>query len=221
MEDTEFHGRRIAGPADLAAGLAALCAADPRLVPVAERAGDLPLRLETPGFAGLARIVVGQMVSRASAEAIWRRLGAHPDGVTAAVCAGLGDDRCRAIGLSRAKEKTLRAIAEAEMEGRIDLVGICGRPAREAIGDLTAIRGVGPWTAEVYLLFCGGHADIFPSGDVALQSAVAHAFALEARPPARHLLQIAADWQPWRGVAARLFWAYYSREMRRSVLPVG
>lgn len=221
MSEPETPVLRIAGPADIATGLAALCAADPRLVPVAERAGDLPLRLEAPGFAGLARIVVGQMVSRASADAIWRRLGAHAGAVTAAVCAGLSADACRAIGLSRAKEATLRAIAAAEMEDRIDLALLCGLPAGEAIGQLTAIRGVGAWTAEVYLLFCAGHPDVFPAGDVALQNAVAHALSLEERPGPRRLSQIADEWRPWRGVAARLFWAYYSREMRRSVQPVG
>lgn len=217
MTEAQFSGRRIAGPADLAAGVAALCAADFRLLAVARSAGELPLRLDAPGFAGIARIVVGQMVSRASADAIWRRFGEQAGAGTARGFARLSGDACRAIGLSRAKEETLRAIAAAEIEGRIDLAGLCRLPAREAVGQLTAIRGVGPWTAEVYLLFCAGHPDIFPSGDVALQSAVAHAFALDQRPQARLLSQIAAGWRPWRGVAAHLFWAYYSREIRRSV----
>ena len=114
----------------------------------------------------------------------------------------------------------MRALAVAEIEGRIDLRGLCSLTAAEAIGQLTAIRGIGAWTAEVYLLFCAGHPDVFPAGDVALQNAVAHAFGLDERPGARLLSDIAADWRPWRGVAARLFWAYYAREMRRSVQPV-
>ncbi len=219
MKEAQFH--RISGPADVEAGLAALRKADHRLAAVAERAGDLPLRLDAPGFSGMARIVVGQMVSRASADAIWQRLVSHAGTVTAAACAGLTGDACRAIGLSRAKEATLRAMAAAEIEGRLDLTRVCVMPAPQAIGQLTSIRGVGAWTAEVYLLFCAGHPDVFPAGDIALQNAVAHAFGLDERPDARALSQIASGWRPWRAVAARLFWAYYSREMRRSLQPVG
>jgi len=212
---------RIAGAADVESGLAALFALDPRLALVAERAGPLPLRLEEPGYAGLARIVVGQMVSRASADAIWRRLEAEAGRVTAEAYLGLDGETYRRVGLSRAKHATLTAVALAETAGEIDLTHLCSLPAADAQRRLTAIRGVGPWTAEVYLLFCAGHPDIFPAGDIALQNAVAHALGLKARPAARQLVEIAAGWQPWRGVAARLFWAYYSREMKRSVLPVG
>jgi DNA-3-methyladenine glycosylase II len=86
---------------------------------------------------------------------------------------------------------------------------------------LTALKGVGPWTAEVYLMFCGGHADVFPSGDVALQNAVAAAFGLAQRPQAKVLASLAMVWSPWRSVAARLFWAYYAQKLGRGVLPVG
>ena len=92
--------------------------------------------------------------------------------------------------------------------------------AAPAARALTAIKGIGRWTADVYLLFCGGHPDIFPSGDIALQNAVAHALGLAMRPSPQELDRIAAAWSPWRGVSARLFWAYYAREMRREVAPV-
>jgi DNA-3-methyladenine glycosylase II len=84
---------------------------------------------------------------------------------------------------------------------------------------LTAVKGVGPWTAQVYLMFCGGHADIFPAGDVALQAAVAHALDMEARPTARQLAVLSEKWSPWRSVAARLFWSYYAAITRREALP--
>lgn len=90
-----------------------------------------------------------------------------------------------------------------------------------AIKTLTAIKGLGPWTAEVYLLFCAGHPDIFPAGDVALQSAAAHMLGLDARPQPRELAGLAQHWSPWRGVAARLLWAYYAQVMRRDTTPLG
>ncbi|HET7411348.1 MAG TPA: DNA-3-methyladenine glycosylase [Pararhizobium sp.] len=212
---------RIDTPADIESGLAGLATLDPRLVAVAERAGQVPLRRDPPGFTGLARIIVGQMVSRASADAIWRRMEALSGRLTAKAYAGYTAEICREVGLSRAKEEALRAVALAEIEGALDLETLCDLPAEEAIARLTAIRGIGAWTAEVYLLFCAGHPDVFPAGDVALQNAVAHAFGLDARPSPRGLASMAEEWSPWRGVAARLFWAYYSKEMRRSVLPIG
>src|SRR5690606_28206114 len=127
---------------------------------------------------------------------------------------------CRAVGLSRAKAATLRRAAEAVDAGTLELDAVCTLDAADAIPRLTAVKGIGRWTAEVYLLFCGGHPDIFPSGDVALQNAVAHGLGLASRPTPQELDQIAAVWSPWRGVSARLFWAYYSREMRREGVPV-
>jgi DNA-3-methyladenine glycosylase II len=211
---------RIRTIEDIEAGLAALSVIDPRLAEIAERAAPVPLRLRDPGFTGLAHIVVAQMVSRASADAIWRRMEEETGEVTAAAYLGLGPEHCRRIGLSRAKETTLRGLAEAVAGGMIDLEGLCDRPAEEAMGQLTALTGIGRWTAEVYLLFCAGHPDVFPSGDVALQNAVGHAFGLSERPSAKAVEEAALAWSPWRGVAARLFWAYYAKEMRRSVLPL-
>ncbi|TPW25973.1 DNA-3-methyladenine glycosylase family protein [Pararhizobium mangrovi] len=212
--------RRIEGAEDVARGVAALVAADPRLAPLAERVGTVPLRRDVPGFAGLARIVVGQMISRESAEAIWKRLVAHTDPPTAAAFLHLGSSAHRAIGLSGAKERTLVHLAATVESGALDLAGLCALPGERAIAELTELPGIGRWTAEVYLLFCAGHPDIFPTGDVALQNAVRYAFALDTRPSAGVLAGIAQAWSPWRGVAARLFWAYYSLEIRRNVLPI-
>lgn len=204
---------------DVRKGIEALAVIDSRLVPVIEAAGPVPLRLVEPGFAGLAFIVVSQMISKASAAAIWRRISdAGP--LTAEVYLRHPEDVIAGFGLSRAKAATLWRLAQAVSEGHVDLERLAQLEPAAAIAELTALPGIGPWTAEVYLMFCGGHPDIFPSGDVALQASVAGAFQLEDRPTARELATIAEAWRPWRSVAARLFWAYYSASLRRDVAPV-
>ncbi|WP_037081732.1 DNA-3-methyladenine glycosylase family protein [Neorhizobium vignae] len=204
---------------DIQAGLEALIALDPRLGPIVEASGPVPLRLNEPGFSGLASIVVSQMVSRASAEAIWRRITAAGP-VTADGYRALDPAVIATFGLSRAKAATLLHLSTAISDGHFDLASVSALETAEAIRQMTALPGIGPWTAEVYLMFCGGHADIFPAGDVALQAAVAHAFGLEARPSSRSLAAAAGIWSPWRSVAARLFWAYYAAKMRRDVTPL-
>ena len=206
------HVRRIEVLDDIAEGLEALAAIDPRLAPVIATAGEVPLRLSEPGFASLASIIVSQQVSRASADAILGRLAALVDPLTAEGVLRAGEDIFRQAGLSRPKQKTLLAIGEA-VRGGLDLDHLCRLDADEAMARLTAIHGVGPWTAEVYLMFSAGHPDIFPAHDVALQSAVGQALGIDPRPAAKALYLLAESWAPWRSVAARLFWAYY-REMR-------
>lgn len=215
----------IESPDDVERGLAALAGLDPRLAAIRALAGPVPLRRMPAGYGGLAAIIVGQMVSRASAQAILARLAAVAGGGSGAIepaaILALTDAECRAIGLSGAKEVALKHAAAAVLQGRLDLARIAGVPAPEAIAAMTAIRGIGPWTAEVYLLFCAGHVDIFPAGDVALRAAIGHAFALAARPGEGETRAIAQGWAPWRGVAARLMWAYYAQVVRREVTPAG
>ncbi|MEK1895424.1 MAG: DNA-3-methyladenine glycosylase [Rhizobium sp.] len=205
---------------DVREGLGNLLRLDPRLAAIAAEAGPLPLRLREPGFEGLAHVIVSQMVSRASAEAIWRRMRPVEGVLTADNYVLLHPDAWREFGLSRAKAETLSRIADAVASGRLDLLALSALPPNAALAELTALKGIGPWTAEVYMMFCGGHADVFPSGDVALQSAVAAAFGLGARPPARELASLARAWSPWRSVAARLFWAYYAVKLGRGMLPI-
>jgi len=205
---------------DVMEGLENLLRLDPRLAAIAAETGPLPLRLREPGFEGLAHIIVSQMVSRASAEAIWRRMQPAEGVLTAENYVLLRPEAWREFGLSRAKADTLLRIAEAVASGRLDLLALSALPPEEALAELTVLKGIGPWTAEVYLMFCGGHADVFPSGDVALQNAVAAAFGLAARPQARELASLAGAWSPWRSVAARLFWAYYAVRLGRRVLPI-
>ena len=210
----------ITSPADVAFGLSELITLDPRLAPLARRLAPLPLRLAEPGFAGLAHIGVSQMVSRASAEAIWGRITAASDGpLSAETYLALDADVVAGLGLSRAKASTLALAARAVVSGALDLSAITGLEGPEAVARLTALKGIGPWTAEVYLMFCGGHADIFPAGDVALRAAVGDAFGHEARPDIRQVAEIAEAWRPWRSVAARLFWAHYAARTGREAAP--
>ncbi|MGP4671870.1 DNA-3-methyladenine glycosylase family protein [Agrobacterium salinitolerans] len=211
----------ITGMDDISEGLDHLARLDPALGPVIEKAGPLELRIHEPGFAGLAHIVVSQMVSRASANAIWARILAGTGGaVTAENYLGVPEELRATFGLSRAKATTLEGLARAVTQGQIDLDGVVRKEGLAALSELVALRGIGPWTAEVYLMFCGGHPDIFPVGDVALRSAVAHALDMDVRPEAKWLAERAALWSPWRSVAARLFWGYYANIMRRAMAPL-
>lgn len=202
--------RRIEGDDDVAAGLAELAAIDPRLVPVIATSGPVPLRRRPPGFGGLARVITAQQVSAQAAASIWSRvegvIGAEPlPGHVAAV----DDETLRAAGLSAAKVRTLRAVVEA-CEAGLDLEACAGLAEEDAVARLVAIKGIGRWTAEVWLLFSAGHPDVWPGGDLALQAAIGDAFGIAERPSERETRAIAAAWTPWRGVAARLFWAYYA-----------
>jgi DNA-3-methyladenine glycosylase II len=211
--------QRIATPDDIARGLDALVALDPRLSAVRGRAGAVPLRLSAPGFESLASIIVSQQVSRASADAIFGRLTGLLDPLTPQAVLGAGEAVFRQAGLSRPKQRGLLAAAQAVAAG-LDLHHLCSLDAGEAIAALTAVPGIGPWTAECYLLFSAGHPDVFPARDVALQSAVGHAFGIAPRPPEKMLIRMAESWAPWRGVASRLFWAYYREMKGRDAIPV-
>jgi DNA-3-methyladenine glycosylase II len=210
--------RRITNLDDVNFGLDALCALDPRLEAVRGMAGEVPLRLTEPGFASLASIIVSQQVSTASARAIFGRFTALVDPLTPQALLAAGEDVFREAGLSRPKQRTLLAVAQAAADG-LDLDGLCRLDAQEAMAAMVAIPGIGPWTAEVYLLFAAGHPDIFPARDVALQSAVGHALGIDPRPGEKALIRLAESWAPWRGVASRLFWAYYRETRGRDGAP--
>jgi DNA-3-methyladenine glycosylase II len=201
---------RLDTPERLAAHLDALMRIDPRLVPVRERAGAVGLRERRPGFAGMAQVICGQQLSVASARAIWTRLSAIEGATTPLGFLALEEAAVRATGFSGGKFRTLRGIAEATAGGTLDFAEIDALPAANAIARLTALKGVGPWTAEIYLMFCAAHPDVFPAGDLALQKAVAHALDLPGRPAIAELVAIAAPWSPHRAAAALLFWRYFA-----------
>ncbi len=211
--------RRIDSLDDVNDGLAALKALDPRLETVSRIAESLPLRRHPAGYESLAGIVVSQQISKASADAIFARLKAALDPFSPQRILELGEPVLVRAGLSRPKQRTLLAVAQA-CEGGLDLSALCFLPAKEATALMTALPGIGPWTAEVYLLFCAGHPDVFPAGDIALQNAVQHAFGLAARPAPKPLAAIAEAWSPHRSVAARLFWAYYANMKGREAVPL-
>jgi DNA-3-methyladenine glycosylase II len=210
--------RTIETEADIAEGLAHLARRDRRLAKVIRAAGPVPLRRRGSGFSGLLRIVCAQQVSVASAAAIWSRFeAAFPDMDPMAIAAA-DDAALRAPGLSMPKIRTFRAVAAAVADG-LDFDALATMPGEAAHARLTAIPGIGPWTADVYLLFCLGHADVFPAGDLALRHAVADAFGLVPPVPADTLSAMAARWSPWRGVAACLFWAYFRATRERGAVP--
>jgi DNA-3-methyladenine glycosylase II len=173
-------------------------------------AGFPPLRLREPGFAGLAAIVVAQQVSTASARAIRARLMARFPGFTAHALLAADNETMKACGLSWPKIRTLRAVAAAIDAGALDFDALAGMDAKAAHEVMTAIHGIGPWTADIYLLFCLGHPDAWPAGDLALQEAARMALGLKNRPDAKKLEIIGERWRPARGVAARILWAWYA-----------
>jgi DNA-3-methyladenine glycosylase II len=195
--------------ADLDAALAALNKVDPRFVALLAKAGRPPLRRRADGFAGLAAIIVAQQLSTASANAIWGRLAAAFDPLDPAAILRARPARLRRLGLSAAKVRTLKAIARAVVGEELALAALEELSADQAHAALTAVHGIGPWTADIYLLTALGHADAWPAGDLALQEAARLAFALPARPTAKEMLQLAEPWRPWRAVAARILWSYY------------
>jgi len=206
--------------ADLQTGLAQLILADPRLKPIADQAGTFSLRRREPGFPGLCAIVCGQQLSTASAAAIHARLFAAFDPFHHDTVRRARTDKLKRLGLSAPKIKSIREIGKAVANGHIDLTAIGNMNADEAHTALTALHGVGPWTADIYLLFCLGHADAFPAGDLAVQESARIALGLRKRPDAKALSRLAESWRPWRGVAAHLLWAYYRVVKKRDVVPV-
>jgi DNA-3-methyladenine glycosylase II len=206
--------------ADLDHAIARLVDAEPRFSIVLSRAGRPPLRRRADGFAGLASIVVSQQLSTASARAIWARLSeAFAPFDHAAVLRARSAKLARA-GLSAPKIRTLKAIAKAIDRGELDLPALTNKPADEAHVALTAVHGIGPWTADIYLLFCLGHADAWPAGDLALQEATRLMLTLKARPSAKEMGPLAESWRPWRGAAACMLWAYYRAAKQRDGAPI-
>jgi DNA-3-methyladenine glycosylase II len=205
---------------DLRDGLAQLIVIDPRLSPVAEKAGIFKLRRREGGYPGLCAIVCGQQLSVTSAAAIRDRLFKaldpfHHDAVRKA-----RPDKLKRLGLSNNKIKAIKEIGKAVAANHIDLDAVGNMDADVAHEALVALHGVGPWTADIYLLFCLGHADAFPAGDLAVQEAARIALNLRKRPDAKALTKIAEAWRPWRGVAAHLMWAYYHVVKKREGISV-
>ena len=200
---------------DLEEAMALLVKLDPRLAPILGQTGMPALRRREPGFNGLAAIVCGQQLSTASAAAIWGRVTKaydpfHHDAIRTARA-----DRLGRLGLSAAKIKTLKAIATELASERLNLDVLAEEDADAAHNTLTALHGIGPWTADVYLLFCLGHGDAWPAGDLAVQEAIKIGLGLKTRPTPKEMAPIAEPWRPLRGAAAHLWWSFYRSIKKR------
>jgi DNA-3-methyladenine glycosylase II len=206
--------------ADLDSAIARLIEADPRFAPVLSQAGRPPLRRREGGFPGLASIVVSQQLSTASAQAIWGRLVQAFDPLEPAAILRARPAKLARIGLSAPKIRTLKAIAKAVAKGELDLPALLRMDADEAHATLTAVHGIGPWSADVYLLACLGHADAWPAGDLALQEAAKLLLGLKTRPTTKEMGPLAEGWRPWRAVAARLLWTHYRAAKQRDGAPI-
>ena len=195
---------------DLQAGVRHLRRVCPAMRAIHDRAGDPPLRRYTADFSGLARIVVGQQLSIASANAIWSRVETLVRPITAEALMAASPVALGKAGLSGGKIRTLLALADGVMARRINLAKLKRLPDDDVRLHLTTVSGIGPWTADIYVMFCLGRADGWASGDLALQVGAARALGLGERLTVTEAENAAQRWSPWRGVAARLIWADYA-----------
>lgn len=197
-------GRIIETAADVAEGAEWLARSCPRMAHALSLTGPLPLRRQADGFETLFSAIVSQQVSVASANAIWARLQAA--GLTAREgVAAASDDALRGAGLSRQKARYAQALAAST----VDFGALRSMPEEVAVAHLVAVPGIGRWTAEIYLMFALGRADVFAPADLALQEAARLLYDLPERPSEKVLRMQAEAWRPWRAVAARALWAYY------------
>lgn len=189
--------------------LDALAKLDSDLAGIELRAGPLPWRTRPPGFAGLLQAMVNQQISNQAAAAIWRRLASFPAATTPSGFLALSDDDLRGVGFSRPKVEHARVLADTFISGALDAERLGAMTDEDVITTIAGIRGLGRWTAEVYLVFALGRLDVFPAADIALANSLAHLRGMPARPSPAALRKIAEDWRPARAMAARLLWHHW------------
>jgi DNA-3-methyladenine glycosylase II len=205
-------------PPDALTAIETLTVLDPDFASIVSRAGPLPWRRRSPGFPGLLQAIVAQMISNQAAAAIWGRLRAIEGALDPAGLLTLTEDALRGAGLSRPKVVHARALATAFLDGTLSADRIALLDDEAAIVTIGSIKGMGRWSAEIYLLFALGRVDVFPSGDVALAASLADLKALPARPSPLALRQMATAWQPVRSLAARLLWHHWRHVTGRPAL---
>ena len=193
---------------DVSAAARALGRKDAALRTAQRTIGRPHIRRRDGGFSGLFRIIVEQQVSVASAQAIWKRCAEGGDCTSPAAILALGEDGLRGFGLSSPKARYVAGLAKAVDDRLIDFAALSRLDDATAAAALIALKGVGPWTASIYLLFCEGRVDIWPPNDVALKAA--YSAAAGAPVEQKGLDAMAAGWSPWRGVAAHILWTYYA-----------
>lgn len=211
---------RIKNESDIDFALEKLKELDPALTPILNSVDHVPLRLSKDGVEGLAKIVTSQLISRAAVDAIWLRIETELGDVNETTILSRSEDELMELGLSRAKAKTFRTIAQASINGDISYVELSRLPADKALKELMSLKGIGRWSAEVYLMFCCGHSDFFPAGDIALRSAAGEIFYQGERPDEKELRALSQRWSPYKSVAARLLWSYYAHMKNRESLPL-
>lgn len=193
-----------------------LSARDPDLAQILGKIGPPPLWVREPGFPTLLRIILEQQVSLASAKAAYERLLTLANPLTPQRFLALDDTTLRTAGFSRQKTAYGRYLARSIVEGELDLAALELMDDATVRAALTRIKGIGPWTANIYLLMALRRPDIWPSGDLALATAVQQVKGLPVRPTPDELKTIAASWRPWRAVATRLLWHHYlSKSVKR------
>lgn len=195
---------------DIIAGLDAVSARDPVIAGMLQRAGYPGPRLRERGYRTLLRTIVGQQVSVAAAASVWRKLEeALGEDMAPEALLAADFDTLRACGLSRQKQGYARSLAELVASGALDLHNL---PAddEEAIAQLTRINGIGRWSAEIYLLFAEGRADIWPAGDLAVQAGIGKILGLPERPSEKQARELAEAWRPYRGAVAIFTWHCYN-----------
>lgn len=197
----------------LKTSLDAIAAAEPSIAAAVARVGYPEPRLREPGYETLLRTIVGQQVSVAAAASVWNKLAASLGDLTdPAVVAAASDEVLRTAGLSRQKASYARSLAEEVTSGRLDLLNL---PAddEEAIAQLVRVKGIGRWSAEIYLLFAEGRTDIWPAGDLAVQIEIGRIMGHAERPSEQLTREIAEAWRPHRGAVAILTWHHYKADM--------
>ncbi len=214
MNSAAATGRRL-DAASLARGTSWLARRDPDLRHIVRRHGPPPLWGRPGGFRTLVQIVLEQQVSLASGKAALRRIESRHGRITPERIRSAGEAGIRAAGITRQKSGFLVGLAEAAGDGRLNFRRLVGQPDDEAREALIALRGVGRWTADVYLLMALRRPDIWPPGDLALQKALQWAKGLPDRPQGEAELALAEPWRPWRAVAARILWHGYLSERDR------
>jgi DNA-3-methyladenine glycosylase II len=205
----------ILAPNGLDQGIAAL-SAEPVFAAILAEAGPPRFRQRRNGFATLLHIILEQQVSIDAAAAMHRRLSEVCNPLTPGGFLTLDDATLRACGFSRQKAGYARGLAEKVRSGEFDFARLAEADDESAQAALLALKGIGRWSSEVYLLFALGRADVWPAADLGLQLAVAERLALDARPAEAELRHRGEAWRPWRSVAACLFWQAYLHKRRRS-----
>ncbi len=190
-------------------GLRELCEREEVFERIFQQYGAPPLWDRPAGFPTLIHIILEQQVSLASAAAAFRKLVEYVSLLTPEAFLGLDDDTLKWIGFSRQKTRYGRCLARAVLEGSLDLEALEEMQCDQVRTELMQVKGIGRWTADIYLLMVLLRADVFPRGDLALAKAVQNALRLPALPDERVLEEMSANWKPWRAIAARLFWYDY------------